>query len=172
MTFEDFDNLVENTFETLRSLRASKGKEYANSDDRLDNFKRIAKKKGVSPLVVAGVFLEKHLDALDYYTKNGRIESESITGRIDDALLYLLLIKGLIVEAHDLDEFKYAQEYVGAPVGAKMGVLKEHREKDEMQYACWRCGVLFLGPRDIKAICKECNSKKSVRVAEDDEGMQ
>ncbi len=154
MTFEDFDNMMENTFETLREVRRTKGKEYANSDDRLDNFKRISKKKGVSPLVVAGIFLDKHLDALDYYIKNGKVESEAITGRIDDAILYLFLIKGLVIEIQDVDNLRFAMESVGAPFTATIG------EQEQMQYACWRCGCLFLAGAGLqKCICDKCGNQ-------------
>jgi hypothetical protein len=53
---------------------------------------------GVTPEQVWVVFFNKHLDAIKYYCRHGKVLSESLDERIDDAILYLLLLKALYHE--------------------------------------------------------------------------
>lgn len=96
MDNKEFKRLLESTYCTLESLTDSKGKEYSHDADQLANFKRQAAELGVSPLMVLAVYLNKHLDAVKSFIKNGKEFSEPIEGRIDDAILYLILLKALI----------------------------------------------------------------------------
>ena len=87
------------TMERLMDLTDTKGREYANSDDQLANFKRLAKRLGLTPAQVCTVYLTKHLDSIDSWVRNPEQDlSEPIDGRIDDAILYLILLKAI---AHD-----------------------------------------------------------------------
>lgn len=89
------------TMERLIELTDSKGREYANSDDQLANFKRLATRLGLSPAQVAMVYLTKHLDSIDSWVSNPYQDlSEPIDGRIDDAILYLILLKAISNEQH------------------------------------------------------------------------
>lgn len=105
MTFETFDKLFDSVVAELRTLRDSKGKEYANNDqDRLANFKEIAKELGVSPLAVISIYTKKHSRAIDSYCKRGQVFSnENIQSRIKDRIMYDLLLLGLV---EDLKEEK------------------------------------------------------------------
>lgn len=100
MNGSDFRQLLDDTSTRLRELTASKGIEYANSDDQLANFKRLSQRLGLSPEAVILVYLAKHLDAIDSFVRTGRVHSEPIVGRIDDAILYLVLLKAQIAESH------------------------------------------------------------------------
>lgn len=78
-------------------LSKTKGQEYAGSDDALANFRRIGAQLGLPPQVVLWVYLGKHIDAIASYVRNGHVLSEEpITGRIDDAILYLILLRLLV----------------------------------------------------------------------------
>lgn len=98
MTFPDFDIIIKRFQELERKTSDTKGKEYANSEDRLGNFKRIAEDLNIDPIKVAYVFFKKHLDAITYVIKGKEELSESFEQRILDARLYLLLIYGLYLE--------------------------------------------------------------------------
>ena len=100
MTFEQFDAIVAARIKVLQETMATKGMEYANSElDRLANFKKIAEEIGLTPLRVWSVYFKKHTRAIDSYVRTGQIYSaESITGRINDAIAYLLLLEGLVVD--------------------------------------------------------------------------
>lgn len=104
MTFDSFDKFQRELFDEIMAMRDSKGAEYANDSDRFANFKRLAVKNGVSPLVVANIFMTKHLDSIDHYIKTGREGSEPIRGRFIDAILYLMLMAGIQHEEQILRE--------------------------------------------------------------------
>ena len=93
MEHSDFLHLIDTTAERLRDLTITKGIEYANDQDQLANFMRLGQRLGLRPEAVILVYLTKHLDAIDSYVRTGTVHSEPISGRIDDAILYLILLK-------------------------------------------------------------------------------
>lgn len=103
MNNTEFNALFEATIKTCSNIMVHKGGEYAHGTDRLDNFKRNAKDLQLMPEEVWAIYFRKHLDAITTYITDlrkgvNRPRSESITGRFDDAINYLLLGKALIVE--------------------------------------------------------------------------
>ena|ERR1700676_4299803 len=103
MTFEEFDKYQAELLEQVVNMRNTKGKEYANSISRFANFDRLSGRLGITNIAVACVYMTKHLDSIESYIKNNQTYStESIHGRIVDAITYLTLISGMIKE----DELK------------------------------------------------------------------
>lgn len=101
MTRDEFDELLSMTFSSLAALSDTKGTEYAHDADQLANFKRLGERLGMAPEAVLMVYLTKHLDSIESYIRRPSMDlSEPIDGRIDDAILYLCLLKALI---HDSD---------------------------------------------------------------------
>lgn len=104
MNHQTFKSIIDQTFATMHNLTASKGVEYANSDDQLANFKRLSGELGLSPEAVNLVFLTKHIDSIKNFVRSGgKSESEPIFGRIDDAILYLILLKSIITEKQTIN---------------------------------------------------------------------
>ena len=109
MNKQRFKKLIDEQADALRQLTASKGEEYARSDDdQLANFKRQAAEFGLQPEQVLAIYLNKHLDSIKTYIKHKTPTSvyalaEPIEGRIDDAILYLLLLKAMVVEQKEKD---------------------------------------------------------------------
>ena len=108
MKKERFKKLLTQQLETLQQLTAGKGEEYARSDDQLANFKRQAAEFGLQPEQVLAIYLNKHLDSIKTYIKHKTPTSvyalsEPIEGRIDDAILYLCLLKAMVVEQNEKD---------------------------------------------------------------------
>jgi hypothetical protein len=106
MNTNDLNALLERTFVQMKALSSTKGEEYAGTEDRLSNFKRLADELEMTPEQVLMVYLTKHLDSIRTYIKDkasGRKRelSEPIAGRIDDAILYLILLKGLVYEREE-----------------------------------------------------------------------
>lgn len=102
MVKSDFKRLVESTFGNLVQLTNTKGEDYARSDDQLANFKRTAEQLNLTPEAIWMVLFNKHYDAIVSAVRNSGDAnykpSEPVEGRIDDAILYLLLLKGLLRE--------------------------------------------------------------------------
>lgn len=97
MNKPDFQDLLLQTHKRMLTLTASKGEEYARNEDQLANFKRNAAQVNLSPEIVWFVYFNKHLDAIVNWI-NGGSSSEPIEGRIDDAILYLCLLKAMVQE--------------------------------------------------------------------------
>lgn len=99
MTFEDFDKWQAELWAECVKMRDTKGREYSHEKDRFANFNRLANELGISNVTVGWVYLKKHLDSIASYVKDGKTYStESIRGRIVDAIVYLTLIGGMIEE--------------------------------------------------------------------------
>jgi hypothetical protein len=96
----EFAELLDSTHKHLADLTVTKGREYANSDDQLANFKRLSEALGIAPEAVCFIYLAKHLDSIQSYLRcPEKPLSEPIEGRIDDAILYLILLKGLFSDS-------------------------------------------------------------------------
>ena len=100
MTFEEFDRIQAELLKQVVGMNETKGREYAGiKDDRLANFKRVGEKFNVDPKLVCAIFLQKHLDSIDTFIASEKTFSdEKIEGRIVDAVTYMTLLWGLIVE--------------------------------------------------------------------------
>ena len=74
-------------------------KEYAHEVNNVfANFERIAKALETSREKVLMVYLLKHIDGISAYTKGHRSQREDVTGRITDAIVYLMLLWAMVVE--------------------------------------------------------------------------
>lgn len=103
MTFEQFDKFTEELFTEVRKMRDTKGKEYAQSEDRFANFNRLAEETGLPRETVWLVYFTKHWDAIRSYLKNGReFSDESARSRIIDSITYLMLLAGMLEETGDI----------------------------------------------------------------------
>lgn len=103
MNQKDFEEVFNHTVKECEKLLILKGREYAGSDDRLANFKRGAARVGATPMQVLNIYLSKHLDSIETFIRDDakgvtKELSEPITGRIDDAINYLFLLKAMVVE--------------------------------------------------------------------------
>lgn len=97
MTKDEFQVLQRATFGRIEELTATKGEEYSRDADQLANFKRAAIEAGITPQQAWLVFFNKHIDSIKTYIRGGTI-TEGVDSRIDDAILYLILLKALVKE--------------------------------------------------------------------------
>jgi hypothetical protein len=106
----EFKKLIRDQFKRIEELTASKGEEYSQSSDQLANFRRQSWELDLPAEKVLLVYLNKHLDSIRAYATHpdSATMSEPIDGRIDDAILYLLLLKAMVVERRE-----------GVPVGVE-----------------------------------------------------
>jgi len=94
----EFRCLIDSVYLSLIDLTTTKGEEYSRDADQLANFKRQAEELCMTPEKVLMVYLNKHLDAIKSFVKTGKIHSEPIQGRIQDAILYLILLQAIVEE--------------------------------------------------------------------------
>lgn len=102
----DYDKLIEKTVVTIKELSTLKGGEYAGDTDRLANFRRNAANLGLNNEDVWSVYASKHWDAVMQYVRDlrdgkTRTRMESISGRADDLIVYLILFKALLEDRNN-----------------------------------------------------------------------
>lgn len=100
---ERYHKLVSETVKNIEQLSTLKGGEYAGDVDRLANFRRNAANLDLNMEQVWAVYAAKHWDALSQYIKDlasgkSRQRLESIQGRADDLIVYLILFKAMCDE--------------------------------------------------------------------------
>lgn len=96
MNRTEFGIFLKEIFTEIQKINEIKGNDYAGNEDVFANFKRNAQRLGLKPHEVWAVYFFKHIDAIETYLRDGEIKSEPIEGRIDDAILYLLLLRGML----------------------------------------------------------------------------
>ncbi len=95
MTNQRFDEILETTQKWQKSSLPAKGSEYA-TEDRLHNFKLIAKRTGQTPMQVCYTLMDKHLVALaDKIFSGEPMSREFFEEKTGDPLNYLVLLRGL-----------------------------------------------------------------------------
>jgi len=100
---EEYALIVDQTIQQIKELSSLKGGEYAGDEDRLANFRRNAINLGLTMEDVWSVYAAKHWDAIMQYVKDLRDNKtrkrlESIEGRMDDLIVYLILAKAMYRE--------------------------------------------------------------------------
>lgn len=99
----EYQGIVEETIETIHRLGKLKGGEYAGDVDRLANFRRNGQARRLPMEVIWSVYYAKHHDAIhqwidDIVDGKERERLEPIEGRIDDMIVYLILLKCMVRE--------------------------------------------------------------------------
>jgi hypothetical protein len=92
--------IFDKTVARMRELMETKGVEYSNDHDALANFKDPAHAEiGVDKYQAWAVLFNKHMSAIRSFMRKGEVMSdEPIEGRVDDALVYLVLFKCLLFD--------------------------------------------------------------------------
>jgi len=99
MNHDDFDKIFEDQVELCRKTLLVKGREYTPDHDRFHNFTVAAGLMGVTPQEALGGFLAKHLVSIyDLLRKNEYVPMEVWEEKLGDAMNYLFLLKGILVE--------------------------------------------------------------------------
>lgn len=98
MTKQEVAELMERVFrEEIMHLREDGQNEYAhNPENAFANFERAASDLGLDRKMVLWVFAMKHRDGIASYLKGHVSQREDVRGRINDLIVYLLLLRGMI----------------------------------------------------------------------------
>lgn len=95
--------IIADAIKRAEKLFATKNAEYGDKADILSNFRRLASQQNV-PMSTAWFFLAgKHIDTITQYVKDvrenkTRSRSEPIRERIDDMVVYSLLLLAIVAE--------------------------------------------------------------------------
>jgi hypothetical protein len=97
MTSERFDAILEERIGKMRSVLASKAKEYASPQDVLHLFKRMAELAGTAPAEACITLLSKHLVSV-FDVARGDLHVALLDEKIGDAVNYLVLLEAILRE--------------------------------------------------------------------------
>lgn len=99
MNRNQFDETTLALLDECKEMLRMKGEDYTGGDvDRLHAFKELARESNCSPFLVWRVLFTKHIQAIRSHLDGQRLLSESIHGRIVDAVNYLILLDALIID--------------------------------------------------------------------------
>jgi len=98
MKIEEFKKVRGELNSICEEIQYHKGLAYSGKEDKLGNFKRIARLLNTTPESVLFVYLMKHIDAIASYVRGEYCDSEKIEGRIADVRNYMDLLYGLVKE--------------------------------------------------------------------------
>lgn len=97
ITMKDAERLMATVFAECGKLREAGQKEYAHDDaNALANFERIAANVGVTREQALLTYLQKHMDGIGAYVKGHKSQREDVRGRINDAIVYLVLLRCMV----------------------------------------------------------------------------
>lgn len=101
-----FAKVLDETVVEIIRLRQLKGGEYAGDVDCLANFRSEAAANGIPMELVWKIYAGKHWAAVSTYIKDildhkVRPRSEPIEGRLDDLILYFILLKAILFEREE-----------------------------------------------------------------------
>lgn len=92
----EFDRVFK---EEIMALRNAGRKEYAHdASSPFANFERAADDMGIDRKQVLWVYAMKHKDGIAGHLKGHTSQREDVRGRINDLIVYLLLLRGMINE--------------------------------------------------------------------------
>jgi hypothetical protein len=98
MTNDELIAFFEKTMKEIIELRKVKAVDYSDSDDAFLTIRRVAEDAHMKPEQVLHIFMTKHYDAIRKYLIHPGQTTEPIEARINDLIVYLILIKALLSE--------------------------------------------------------------------------
>lgn len=95
--------IVADAIKRAEQLFTTKNSEYGDSGDILANFRRLAQQQELPMSTVWMMLAGKHIDSIQQYVKDvrnnkGRNRTEPVSARIDDLVVYSLLLLAIVTE--------------------------------------------------------------------------
>ena len=99
---DEFLKVFDDIFKSCKDILNAKGHDYSDADnDRLSNFKDVANLMGIEAKQVWAVYFLKHIFAILTWTKGKELKSETLRGRAEDAINYMILGYALYLEEEE-----------------------------------------------------------------------
>ncbi len=93
MKRKEYSKKVEAFWDEIKKTRDAGQKEYAREEDNIfANFDRVASCLKLPREKVLMTYLLKHIDGISSYIDGHKSQREDVSGRITDAIVYLLLL--------------------------------------------------------------------------------
>lgn len=102
MTQDEMAIVMDVVFDECAKLRSAGQKEYAHREDNaFRNFENIGQYLDLDRKKVLLTYFIKHIDGIIAYTNGLVSQREGVEGRINDAIVYLCLLRGMIEEENN-----------------------------------------------------------------------
>jgi len=103
MTQDEMADVMLTVFAECNDLRGAGQEEYAHHlSNAFANFDRLAEDLGMDRKMVLWVYAMKHRDGIAAYIKGHKSQREDVRGRINDLIVYLCLLRGMIDEEEEI----------------------------------------------------------------------
>jgi len=98
-------------FGECRKLREQGQKEYAHKvDNSFRNFEALASELELDRKFVLWIYFRKHVDGIKAYITGHKSQREDVRGRINDAIVYLCLLRGMLDEEESPPQAKFTPD--------------------------------------------------------------
>lgn len=107
MTNKEYQSVRNGLFAYAQDIMEDKQPAYTGeNEDVLSNFKNMADRFGIDPLVAWGIYFNKHVDAINSFIKNPELHQggEPISSRFADIINYCALGMALVKEQKHASE--------------------------------------------------------------------
>ena len=119
MEREHFNAYFDYMISEIKETRDSGQKEYARTDNNVfANFDRVADCLKIPREKALMVYLLNHIDGISSYIEGHQSQREDVSGRIQDAIVYLFLLWAMIDGEKQLDAIKQPIILPGAAMPA------------------------------------------------------
>lgn len=98
MIKSELDNVMALVIKEIQYLRSAGQKEYAGGENAFGNFERLSDQLQLNRKKVLWVYLMKHIDGVVSYLNGHISQREPVERRINDIIVYLILLRGMIQE--------------------------------------------------------------------------
>ena len=99
MTREELKNVMMQMFQECMELREAGQKEYAhNEQEAFSNFNKLAEELCLDRKQILWVYAKKHIDGIVSYINGHKSQREDVRGRINDLVVYMNILRGMIDE--------------------------------------------------------------------------
>jgi hypothetical protein len=145
MKVKDFEKLLDERVEKIRSTLTKKSAEYADgSDDKLYNFKRAARISGDTvQKTLAGMMLKHEVSVWDIIDEKRPFTIEMIDEKIGDMINYLILLEAVLKEIlQGKKEYKVHTGVANIFKDIPAAPLKKSRYSPECCSWCKNLGIL------------------------------
>lgn len=92
---------MDKQFHEIQRLQNVKGHDYSGKEDTLSHIKTASRELGLTFENIWAVFTRKHWLAVMTYCKEGQVQSEPVQGRLQDIIVYCLLLLAYIHECEE-----------------------------------------------------------------------
>ncbi len=98
-TQADVAKVMDRVISEINFLREAGQKEYAHGEDTpFRNFETLGKELGLPREKILWVYAKKHLDGILSHINGHRSQRESVNGRINDTIVYLIILRAMFEE--------------------------------------------------------------------------